>query len=498
MPKLALYHQASWNQRTLGSAEHFAAEFIAGKVEIQGAYRLRHSLKVLLYEHADGNDGRPRALEIVRAWSTRGRLPHAIESTAQLTECFIHDTPRQSELMVRMGYATAICRFVNGLLDPAQRSHFAVSMYNLAQELDLPASFVDVRHAATHEGLPSIGVLRTTCSRALDWLWVHYWDRIDSSGGVEDEIGGSAGRPVDQAQISRVQSLLDRWETLKKGVQGRSREAATRKGEKEEASICAELAGIFKGSAGHGLFLEILVHEHLLAMEESGTMMSIYKTTNAWKPLIRHLDARIEDFTADLINTVLEALQEVEDTEANSRDDFAETESEYTYQWLEFLVLLVMKGQLAAGSASLTDDIVSRCILSQNMWCLRLAEYAISQSSLLETKYSQACTAAKKRLANAPKPTSAAADQAPQDPGLANSDKDADVDMDQELEDFEAKLRSLQAQREQWAARKALDVSTTAAAQAIQDACTVTPSGRRAARFRRAEESWVPKPMGIA
>ncbi|KAK6350142.1 rRNA-processing protein las1 [Orbilia brochopaga] len=465
------------------------------------------SLKALLYEHADGNDGRPRALEIIRAWSARGRLPHAIESTAHLTECFLHDTPRQSELMVRMGYATAICRFVNGLLDPAQKSRFAVSMYNLAQEQGLPASFVDVRHAATHEALPSIGVLRTTASRALDWLWVHYWDRIDASGGVEDGIGENIGKPVDQAQISRVQALLDRWGALKKGAQGRPREATRRKMENEEAGICTALAGIFKESAGNGLFLEILVHEHLLVMEESGSMMSIYKTTNAWKPLIQHLDAQIEEFATDLLNIVLEALQEVEDSEANGRDDFAETESEYTYQWLEFLISLLIKGQLAAASATLLDDIVSRCILSQNLWCLRLAEYAISQSSVLETKYSQACTAAKKQLANSNgpqrNPDVPATERA--DPHCSKPDKntDTDVDMDKELEDFEAKLRSLQAQREQWAVRKALDVSvrgsgTTALTAASQDASTVAPSGSRAARFRRAEGSWVPKPMGIA
>ncbi|KAF3908516.1 hypothetical protein ABW21_db0205776 [Orbilia brochopaga] len=464
------------------------------------------SLKVLLYEHADGNDGRPRALETIRAWSTRGRLPHAIESTAHFTECFLHDTQRLSELMVRMGYATAICRFVNGLLDPTQKSRFAVSMYNLAQEQGLPASFVDVRHAATHEALPSLGVLRTTASRALDWLWVHYWDRIDSSGGVDDGVDENIGKPVDQTQISRVQSLLDKWGTLKKGIQGRSRETARRKAENEEAGICTALVSILKESAGRELFLEILVHEHLLVMEENGSVMSIYKTTDAWKPLIQHMDTHIEEFTADLLNIILEALQEVEDTEATGRDDFAETESEYTYQWLEFLISLLIKGQLAAASATLLDDIVSRCILSQNMWCLRLAEYAISQSSLLETKYSQACTVAKKQLANASQ--SLRESEVPASgqthPLLANIDKhtDTDVDMDQELEDFQAKLRSLQAQREQWAVRKALDVSGrgtgTASPQASQDASLVTPSSKTAARFRRAERSWVPKPMGIA
>ncbi|EWC48553.1 hypothetical protein DRE_01775 [Drechslerella stenobrocha 248] len=464
------------------------------------------SLKALLYEQVDGNDGRPRALEIIRAWSTRGRLPHAIESTAYLTECFLYDTTRRSELMVRMGYATAICRFVNGLLDPAQKSHFAVSMYNLAQELDLPASFVDVRHAATHEALPSIGVLRTSCSRALDWLWIHYWDQIDSSGGVEDMIQGSVGKPVDQAQISRVQSLLERWGTSKKGTKDRSRESKKRKGEHEEARICAELAGIFEESADNALFLEILVHEHLLLMEEKGAVMSIYKTTDAWKPLIEHLDACVEEFTSELVNTLLEALQEEEEEEdgSDARNDFAETESEYTYQWLEFLISLLVQGQLAAGSATLLDDIISRCILSRNIWCLRLVEYAISQSSVLEAKYSQACTVAKKQLTIAPPitPGSIFADEAGQSSsGLNSSDRDKDMNLDMELESFEAKLKKLQAQREQWGAKRPVELSTKGSGMAIQateDASLAPPSSQRAAKFCRADAGWVPKSMGVA
>ncbi|RVD86503.1 uncharacterized protein DFL_004775 [Arthrobotrys flagrans] len=458
---------------------------------------LKH-LKSLLYDQNTDYDGRPQALEIIRAWSSRGRLPHAIESTSHLTECLLNDTPNQSELLIRMSYSTAICRFVNGLLDPAQKSHFAVSMFSLAQELGLPASFVDVRHAATHEALPPLGVLRTTCARGLDWLWVNYWEKVEVGGAVDTEAVGRGREVVDQERVSRVQSLLERWENLKKSGQGRYREAVKRKEERNEANICAELEVIFKKSAGMDILLEILVHEHLLVMDDTGSMMSIYKTTENWRPLIQDLDLRVEEFTSGLFNTFLEAMQEVEDTKDENKDEFAESESEYTYQWLEFLVGLVLKGKLAADSASLLDDVVSRCILSRNLWCLRLSEYAIGQSTLLEAKYSQACTMAKKQLIAAPKLASNPISKHPTSNLLAAlaTDKDISMDLDRELEDFEAKLRSMQAQREQWGLNKKLEATENTKANVNNS--TLITNGKRAAKFRRVEADWTPRPMGVA
>lgn len=48
-------------------------------------------------------------------------------------------------------------------------------MYQVAKEIDLPASFVELRHQAIHEDLPSLVVLRRATARALEWLWDYYW-----------------------------------------------------------------------------------------------------------------------------------------------------------------------------------------------------------------------------------------------------------------------------------------------------------------------------------
>ncbi|KAL9080366.1 MAG: hypothetical protein Q9157_000822 [Trypethelium eluteriae] len=54
-----------------------------------------------------------------------------------------------------------------------------LSMYSVAREIDMPASFVELRHEATHEELPSLGRLERNVKAGLDWLWNFYWKKLD-------------------------------------------------------------------------------------------------------------------------------------------------------------------------------------------------------------------------------------------------------------------------------------------------------------------------------
>lgn len=83
-------------------------------------------------------------------------------------------------------------------------------MHTLARNLDLPASFVEIRHAATHEVLPSLSVLRTVAVRALDWLWVNYWSAV----GVAAATGPDAG--AERVQLLRARLALKRWRQLRR------------------------------------------------------------------------------------------------------------------------------------------------------------------------------------------------------------------------------------------------------------------------------------------
>ena len=117
------------------------------------------------------------------AWRAITPLPHALEATLSLLSSIILDeeyaaqshrpqdalngdsnllrSKNISALNVRQSYASAIVRLVNGFVDPLQLGAYARSIASIAAQIGLPLWLVDLRHAATHEDLPSLEVLRT-------------------------------------------------------------------------------------------------------------------------------------------------------------------------------------------------------------------------------------------------------------------------------------------------------------------------------------------------
>ncbi len=80
-----------------------------------------------------------------------------------------------AELGVRLNYSLALTRFVNSVVDSHQTGGFAQSVAAIAARIGLPLWFVEIRHAVTHEELPSISVCRQAVRSALAWLHRHFW-----------------------------------------------------------------------------------------------------------------------------------------------------------------------------------------------------------------------------------------------------------------------------------------------------------------------------------
>jgi ribosomal biogenesis protein LAS1 len=76
---------------------------------------------------------------------------------------------------------------VTRLVDPGRSGIYVRSMYKTAEQIGLPAIFVDVRHDATHGPAPSLPVLRRRVQEALAWLWERYWKGLDEGLG---KVGG--------------------------------------------------------------------------------------------------------------------------------------------------------------------------------------------------------------------------------------------------------------------------------------------------------------------
>ncbi|KAM3535075.1 hypothetical protein MY4038_001651 [Beauveria bassiana] len=148
---------------------------------------VRDQLYADTQDDADPDARRARqnlAVARISMWVHRGNCPHMVESTALLFAAVLSDdmaatqSAGSSTYAVRAAYSAAFSRFVTGLLDGHQDKLRKQSMYSLAKAIGLPATFVELRHQATHEQLPSLAKLRPAAHTALDWIWHYYWKQL--------------------------------------------------------------------------------------------------------------------------------------------------------------------------------------------------------------------------------------------------------------------------------------------------------------------------------
>jgi ribosomal biogenesis protein LAS1 len=149
------------------------------------------------------------ALRRVALWRGRsdrgGRLPHAIDVTAGLAGVLLMDAERNlgaelakcdadnsatvtqmhnshvSLYQLRNSYSTLLLRSVNGLADTYrhQKKSALLSVAHCCSLAGLPLWIVDIRHDASHNDLPSLGVCRIGALESLKFWKGRYWDALD-------------------------------------------------------------------------------------------------------------------------------------------------------------------------------------------------------------------------------------------------------------------------------------------------------------------------------
>lgn len=179
------------------------------------------------------DEDRRHAVARVSVWVQRGNCPHLVESTAILTSARLNDVSANSNYCIRAAYSAAFSRsavsislllvrfmtdsgfrFVTGLLDSHQDKRRKLSMYSVAKTIGLPATFVELRHQATHEELPSISKLRTSTQKALQWIWDYYWAKLAEDPEHADDCKAYLERLVRETDTGirlEMEAKLSGW-----------------------------------------------------------------------------------------------------------------------------------------------------------------------------------------------------------------------------------------------------------------------------------------------
>lgn len=178
-----------------------------------------------------------RGLMQAKVWLDRGKVPTAVESTINFLEIILSDRVYLNQFMrlrlrnsdlessddieiiddtevvyddrqLRLAYSSAVIRFVNELVDRAQKSLFATSITKLADQIGLPRVFVDIRHDGTHDRLSSLELLRWAAGQAVAWLEDHYWSFEDDDSDASNVFALLDGYCEQVEKINEAQTAF--------------------------------------------------------------------------------------------------------------------------------------------------------------------------------------------------------------------------------------------------------------------------------------------------
>ncbi|CAG8930994.1 unnamed protein product [Penicillium salamii] len=266
-----------------------------------------------------GSDLRSHGCAVVEAWKLRGNVPHHVEATALLTDAILHDdAQRNSIFSIRATYSAAFCRFVTGLVDTKIHG-VRRTMFQRATDLGLPASFVELRHEATHREPPSLVVLRKAAQRSLEWLWDNFWADICDEPGATPALAHDDSVSVRAALCDALQPLA-----------GGSAEPVSKKRKYDRAiSVAMRLVSICNASGpGIRLLPVVLLEQELLVPAGRTLGDPLNDTLKEWSTVLLKVAESHPSFLRHLTEDM------VNDLAFNTKDASTNPHSEALYLWL--------------------------------------------------------------------------------------------------------------------------------------------------------------------
>ncbi|KAL1853383.1 hypothetical protein Plec18170_005380 [Paecilomyces lecythidis] len=311
----------------------------------------------------DGPDMRAHACATVGAWKLRGNLPHSVEATALLTDAILHDDASKNSIFsIRATYSAAFCRFVTGLVDSKLHGQ-KKTMFQRAIDLGLPASFVELRHEATHRDLPSLVVLRSAAQRSLEWLWGYYWARIDLPATTGPSGAPSASLKGHSEQLKS--SIRRDLEDIKRHLDEVEPSRKRRKTQHDYYPTAAQLVSICEDHPDGSVALsQALLEGKALAPTGRKLGTSMDEVFDKWDPVLQIVAEKSALFLTTLTEEMANELS------AGNRTDDSYLEG--TYMWLDHII---NSDTWKASREYLSLSYIrAACDTSENMWTKKLRQ----------------------------------------------------------------------------------------------------------------------------
>ncbi|CDZ98443.1 Nuclear protein involved in cell morphogenesis and cell surface growth [Phaffia rhodozyma] len=174
-----------------------------------------------IFDNEHDTQARQQGLNRLKTWVHLHPSTHpiAISSALSLLSSLslLTTVPRPDPHSIRLSLAASLVRFINTLVDPYQTGQFARPIAMISAELGIPGWLVELRHAGTHENLPSLEVLTEGSQEALNYLNVSFFLPTLNLSSQSFETMHTVS-PFFQSHKALLPSLLKQYKTLSKSI----------------------------------------------------------------------------------------------------------------------------------------------------------------------------------------------------------------------------------------------------------------------------------------
>ncbi|KAL7411004.1 Las1-like-domain-containing protein [Mrakia frigida] len=316
----------------------------------------------------DSNDfeARKRAVKRLKTWlyAHPSSHPVALSATLNLLSSLLLEASSSptDPHATRLSLSLSLVRFVNSLVDPLQTGQFARPIAMIAAELGIPGWLVELRHAGTHEGLPSVEVLREGAEEALNYLHLAFFlptlNPQSTSSLLHPQTSDPTSSSSFQGHLSLLPPLLKSYKLLSKSLtKDHSLPSLSLRAVKKDLSGWLDTAERATGSTGDGVraFVGVLVGGD----EELGVLVPVSKKKRSiftassphppppllslYSPILKSLSKAHPSLPSTLANTILSVIVSQDSEITPQSDSAAETLSSWLV-WV-FDELLVEGGE---------------------------------------------------------------------------------------------------------------------------------------------------------
>ncbi|KAL5407936.1 hypothetical protein PMIN04_011572 [Paraphaeosphaeria minitans] len=272
---------------------------------------------------------------------------------------------------LRFVYATAISRFVTGLLD-TQTDLARISLPSQTTP-QFPASLRETRHRIVHRHLPSLAELKRAANESLEWLWEHYWSHLDALLAPAGSV-----QPLDEREVKeRLQGVLKSYVKERK-TEIKSRSKSPRAADNAVGSWLSIGA---EGTVKRKILVHLLVAERNILPVGKKLGSSMEGAYLMWTPFVTALGSIDSGFIKTLMERMIEALALPGRGTASVEEDPA---MEGMCAWV-VRVLDSANWQQESQEPrrrKLLDDVLGLCLSTPTFWTLKLAGNLLKDGSV--------------------------------------------------------------------------------------------------------------------